>query len=100
MSQSRTRGSRHFDPYRRPVHLERNRAQASGRRRPWGQQVAFYLSRQRRLVLCGGEGHAPTYAYRCEQCRETFERIETISKMAEVRIAQLSRVGFVIGHLK
>jgi predicted nucleic acid-binding Zn ribbon protein len=43
----------------------------------------------------------PTYAYRCEQCRETFERIETtISKMAEVRIAQLSRVGFVMGHLK
>jgi putative FmdB family regulatory protein len=22
----------------------------------------------------------PTYAYRCEQCRETFERIETISE--------------------
>jgi putative FmdB family regulatory protein len=22
----------------------------------------------------------PTYAYRCEQCRETFERIETVSE--------------------
>ena len=42
----------------------------------------------------------PTYAYRCEQCRETFQRIETISEWPEVRIAQLSRVGFVIGHLE
>ena len=42
----------------------------------------------------------PIYAYPCEQCRETFKRIETTSKMAEVRIAQLSPVGFVIGHLK
>ena len=42
----------------------------------------------------------PTYAYPCEQCRETFKRIETISERAEVRIAQLSRVGFVIGHLE
>jgi hypothetical protein len=41
----------------------------------------------------------PTYAYPCEQCRETFKRIETISERAEVRIAQLSRV-FVIGHLE
>jgi hypothetical protein len=58
MSQSLPRGSRHFGPYRHPMHLERNRAQASGRRRPWGQHVALYLFRQRRLVLCGGEGHA------------------------------------------
>ena len=42
----------------------------------------------------------PTYAYRCEQCRETFKRIETISERAEVRIAPLSRVGFAIGHLE
>ena len=42
----------------------------------------------------------PTYAYRCEPCGETFERIETISERAEVRIVRLSRVGFVIGHLE
>jgi predicted nucleic acid-binding Zn ribbon protein len=42
----------------------------------------------------------PAYAYPCEQCGETFNRIETISERAEVRIVQLSRVGFVIGHLE
>jgi putative FmdB family regulatory protein len=62
------------------MHLERNRAQASGRRRPWGQQVAFYLSRQTPARLCVEAEAMPTYAYRCEQCRETFERIETISE--------------------
>jgi putative FmdB family regulatory protein len=45
----------------------------------WGQQVAFYLSRQTRLVCVEAEA-MPTCAYRCEQCRETFERIETISE--------------------
>jgi hypothetical protein len=80
MSQYRPRGSRHFDPYRHPMHLERNRAQASGRR--------------------SSRWASPTYPYHCEQCRETFKRIETMSEMAEVRIAQLSRVGFVIGHLE
>jgi putative FmdB family regulatory protein len=45
----------------------------------WGQQVALYLSHQRRLSCVEAEA-MPTYAYRCEQCRETFERIETISE--------------------
>ena len=42
----------------------------------------------------------PIYAYPCEQCRETFKRIETISEWAEVPHCRLSRVGFVIGHLE
>jgi putative FmdB family regulatory protein len=41
--------------------------------------VAFYLSRQRRSSCVEAEA-MPTYAYRCEQCRGTFERIETISE--------------------
>jgi hypothetical protein len=99
MSQSRTRGSRHFDPYRRPVHLERNRAQASGRRRLGGSRWPSIS-----LIRDGSSSveaqTMPTYAYRCEPCGETFERIETISERAEVRIVRLSRVGFVIGHLE
>ena len=39
--------------------------------------MAFYLSRQRRLSCVEAEA-MPTYAYRCEPCGETFERIETI----------------------
>jgi putative FmdB family regulatory protein len=27
----------------------------------------------------------PTYAYRCEQCGETFERIETISEREKAK---------------
>jgi hypothetical protein len=80
------------------MHLERSRAQASGRRRPWGEQVAVSFVRDG--WSCVEAEAMPTYAYRCEQCRETFKRIETISEWAEVRIAQLSRVGFVIGHLE
>ena len=79
------------------MHLERSRAQASGRRRPWGEQVAVSFVRDG--WSCVEAEAMPTYAYRCEQCRETFKRIETISERAEVRIAQLSRV-FVIGHLE
>ena len=80
------------------MHLERSRAQASGRRRPWGEQVAVSFVRDG--WSCVEAEAMPTYAYRCEQCRETFKRIETISEWAEVRIAQLSLVGFVIGHLE
>lgn len=29
----------------------------------------------------------PTYAYRCEQCSETFERIESISERGTTRPA-------------
>jgi putative FmdB family regulatory protein len=79
MSQSRTRGSRHFDPYRRPVDLERNRAQASGRRRLGGSRWPS-ISLVRDGSSCVEAEAMPTYAYRCEQCRETFERIETISE--------------------
>jgi hypothetical protein len=80
------------------MHLERSRAQASGRRRPWGEQVAVSFVRDG--WSCVEAEAMPTYAYRWEQCRETFKRIETISEWAEVRIAQLSRVGFVIGHME
>ena len=80
------------------MHLERSRAQASGRRRPWGEQVAVSFVRDG--WSCVEAEAMPAYAYRCEQCRETFKRIETISEWAEVRIAQLSQVGFVIGHLE
>jgi hypothetical protein len=81
------------------MHLERNRAQASGRRRPWASTWPS-ISFVRDGSCCVGAKAMPTYAYPCEQCRETFKRIETISERAEVRIAQLSRVGFVIGHLE
>ena len=79
MSQYRPRGSRHFDPYRHPMHLERNRAQASGRRRLGGSRSPS-ISLVRPGSSCVEAEAMPTYAYRCEQCRETFERIETISE--------------------
>ena len=60
------------------MHLERSRAQASGRRRPWGEQVAVSFVRDG--WSCVEAEAMPTYAYRCEQCGETFERIETISE--------------------
>jgi putative FmdB family regulatory protein len=42
--------------------------------------VAFYLSRLRNDSSHVEVEAMPTYAYRCEQCREIFERIETISE--------------------
>jgi putative FmdB family regulatory protein len=42
-------------------------------------QVIVYQSRKRQPLSPGG-GAMPTYAYRCEQCGETFERTETISE--------------------
>jgi putative FmdB family regulatory protein len=32
------------------------------------------------LLLRGEREAMPTYVYRCEQCKDTFERIETISE--------------------
>ena len=46
--------------------------------RTWGRQEAFYLSPLRNNSSHVEVEAMPTYAYRCEQCRETFERIETI----------------------
>jgi putative FmdB family regulatory protein len=42
--------------------------------------VAIYLSRKRNDWSHPEAEAMPTYAYRCEQCEETFERIETVSE--------------------
>jgi putative FmdB family regulatory protein len=42
--------------------------------------VAVYLSRLRNDSSHVEAEAMPTYAYRCEQCEEAFERIETISE--------------------
>jgi putative FmdB family regulatory protein len=63
-----------FDPHRLMVHCAQasRRRRALGRRR-WPHDVKNDSSRVEAEAM-------PTYAYRCEQCEETFERSETISE--------------------
>jgi putative FmdB family regulatory protein len=39
------------------------------------------------MLLRGRRMAMPTYAYRCEQCGETFEQVETISEHGTTRPA-------------
>jgi putative FmdB family regulatory protein len=42
--------------------------------------VAGTISSLVNLLMRGEAEAMPTYVYRCEQCKDTFERIETISE--------------------
>jgi putative FmdB family regulatory protein len=47
---------------------------------PCASVQACTISSLVNLLLRGETEAMPTYVYRCEQCKDTFERIETISE--------------------